>query len=80
MTEIDKNLFKSETGLGHLVLILVFVVVIGVVGIAGLRVYQNNQVKTADSSAQKTDTKKYDDQRVDNKVLTDLKGTEENEQ
>lgn len=79
MTEIEKNLFKNENGLGHLVLVLVIVGIIGVAGIAGVRVYKNNN-KTADNPAQKTSSKKYDDQRVDSKVLSDLKGTEENEQ
>lgn len=70
---IHKHLQRSENGIAHLIIVLV-VMVFAAVGGVGYYVFSKNQKK--ETSKSQTSDKKYDDQRVDNAVINDLKGTE----
>lgn len=77
---MNKLLYK-EQGFGHVVLLVAVVAILGVLAFAGFRVVNNNKSDTSTATSQSTSKeKKYDDQRVDNSVLNNLQGTEDNEQ
>jgi hypothetical protein len=70
---IIKNKLKNEMGFVHLISIFLGIIIFSVISGAAYFVITQNSSKKEKPGQQTT---KYDDQRVDNSVLNELKGAE----